>query len=518
MTLKSWLVLLLGRLLRPLPEPAKRVLRVAGVKLGLIVLAGPQQAGPKDEYVNEETASVYRDAGQAYNERRLQDAISLVDAYDDRTSEQDLFDNNLFYARIVRVDALIADGRGREAVEALDRMEAIYGARWSTLMRRAKLGVFTGNVDAALQAVERAFFFMPVSRKNSSFLAEAGLQKVDLLVAAGRHEEARDFFVRTFPLDEKAGNLTDRHFASLRKTILNDRDLVWFKNLLLPSFAHDGYRAINSLFHYSIAARDLGHYEEALLAIQRRFVIGSRVVSFGEKRRPAKVNWSADARRALADLKADLSKAGIRFFLISGTLLGCIREGSILGHDKDIDVGVMQEVGFDQVRGALSGTGRFVLLPVITEKILRVKHSNGVMIDIFFHWEEDGKMFHEGQKTKWWNTPFGLSEVEFLGERFLVPSDPDRYLTENYGDWRTPVTEFETFCDTPNMIISDHNEMLWYYYRMLFDYYYSGSQVLFNKVWSAICRLSSPSVEMRKAVRYVEARMSYGNASEEGGI
>src|SRR5690606_12395066 len=127
-------------------------------------------------------------------------------------------------------------------------------------------------------------------------------------------------------------------------------------------------------------------YGEALLAIQRRFVVGSRILSFGEKTRPERTSWAEAARRTLLDLRQDLSKAGIDFFLISGTLLGCVREGSILGHDKDIDVGVMEEFGFQRVHDALTGTGRFMLLPVITERLLRVKHSSGVMVDIFLHW------------------------------------------------------------------------------------------------------------------------------------
>ena len=36
----------------------------------------------------------------------------------------------------------------------------------------------------------------------------------------------------------------------------------------------------------------------------------------------------------------------------------------------------------------------------------------------------------------------------------LGPADADRYLTENYGDWRTPVTEFNCTTGTPNLVIS----------------------------------------------------------------
>ena len=40
------------------------------------------------------------------------------------------------------------------------------------------------------------------------------------------------------------------------------------------------------------------------------------------------------------------------------------------------------------------------------------------------------------------------------GSRSSGPADADRYLTENYGDWRTPVTEFNCTTGTPNLVIS----------------------------------------------------------------
>lgn len=36
----------------------------------------------------------------------------------------------------------------------------------------------------------------------------------------------------------------------------------------------------------------------------------------------------------------------------------------------------------------------------------------------------------------------------------LGPADVDRYLTENYGDWRTPVTQFNCTTGTLNLVIT----------------------------------------------------------------
>ena len=509
MRLKERFIISLGQLLRPLPEPIKQVLRKAAVRIGLF---GPPVAPEVEvEAIGSETeasATAYLEISTALAERRYQNVLDQVAALEETEEAREPRDRSVFRARLAYCDALVALGRGREAQRFLDELDRIYGVRWSTLRRRAQLGVFTADHAGALAAVERALLHMPARKGRNSYLAEMALMKVDLLTAAGRCDEAREFFLRLFPADRPTRPLTDRQLASLRKTVNGPEALRQFKDLLLPSFAFNGYRALHSLFHYSIAARDLDQHEEALYAIQRRFIIGSRILKPAERKKPFREDWTDAARRALLDLREDLSAAGVEFFLISGTLLGCVREGGILGHDKDVDVGVMDHYEFERVRGALSGTGHFMLLPIITERILRVKHSNGVMIDVFFHWEEDGRLYHEGQKTRWWNSPFQLVETEFLGERFLVPHDTDTYLTENYGDWRTPVTDFETFCDTPNMSVTDRNETLWYYYRMLLDYYHTGSVELFEKVWSGLTALGPVSVEFRMAVEAAQARMA----------
>lgn len=446
-------------------------------------------------------------ARAAMNEQRYEDAISIVAAADDLTGEENLRSRDLCDARLLRVDALALLGRGLEALEALDRLDAYYGASFGTSIRRARLGLFTGRYDEAIAAAEQAMLSLPLQKGESPELREAALAKVGLLTQKGEFACAREFFLRIFPTSDLKRPLTDRQVACLRKTIVDTQSLVLFKDLMAADFAFHGRRAINSLFHYSIAARDLGQYDEALLAIQRRFIVGSKLVPFGGKQASARVDWSDSARRTLLDLRQDLSAAGIDFFLISGTLLGCIREGNILGHDKDIDVGVMDHVGPADIRKALIGTGRFMPLPLVTERILRVKHACGVMLDIFFHWEHDGRLLHEGQKTRWWNTPFSLVEHDFLGEKFLVPDNADLYLSENYGDWRTPVQAFETFCDTPNMLVADEKELLWYYYRALLDHFYAGGASQFVRVWERIKQLSAPGIETRMAVESAQRRI-----------
>lgn len=172
--------------------------------------------------------------------------------------------------------------------------------------------------------------------------------------------------------------------------------------------------------------------------------------------------WKTEAASALAHLKAALSRHDIECFLVSGTLLGCVREGTILGHDSDIDVGVLPHISMKQLRNALSSSC-FKFQEVFSENTLYLAHPNGVHIDVFRHYEHQGKLYHGGIKCQWWNTPFTLKATEFLGEQHLIPADPDTYLTENYGDWRIPITDFATFLDTPNMEVNHPTNMALYY-------------------------------------------------------
>jgi len=456
--------------------------------------------------------NAYADARSALAVGRYEDVQDIVARLDNLQGEEHLKSHVLFRTRLLRVDALFASGRGREVLRALDVLEAQYGASWDTLMRRARLGLYTAEYEDALAALDKAMLSMPhVAKDNHGPLREAAMLKVDLLVQSGQSRRAREFFLHI--LNPSVHALTDRELAALRKTIDDHEALAEFKELLLGFIAHRARRTVNALFNYSIAARDLDHYDEALWAIRHRFIVGVKALKFGDRPGKPREDWSEAARRALLDLREDLAAANIQFFLISGTLLGCIRQGGILGHDKDIDVGVMADVPFEALRSALWGTGRFMLLPVITQRILRIKHANGVMIDVFFHWHENGRLYHEGQKTRWWNTPFELVEREFLGERFLVPENAELYLTENYGDWRTPVKDFETFCDTPNMEVAERNELLWYYYKALLDHFHSGRVRQFEKVWERLQALDRPSLEVHLAVEHARKKIEKSGKS-----
>lgn len=165
------------------------------------------------------------------------------------------------------------------------------------------------------------------------------------------------------------------------------------------------------------------------------------------------------AEKALLDMKALLEKHKVEFFLVSGTLLGCIREGRILSHDKDVDIGVWDNTDIKFLLTILGRAGFFYILPSRSEHVIRVKHVNGIAIDLFIHYREPNDYWHGGVKIKWSNTPFSLATYPFLDTYFNVPNDYHLYLKENYGDWQYAKKEFNSATDTTNASVLNQEEI-----------------------------------------------------------
>lgn len=180
--------------------------------------------------------------------------------------------------------------------------------------------------------------------------------------------------------------------------------------------------------------------------------------------------FAADAaRNALQDIMTVLRGAGMRPFILSGTLLGLVRENGFLPHDYDIDVGVMAaEYDAETILTALNKNGRFKInadeaqisferntngtLSVVSRPVmLKLGHVDGVQVDIFVHHlDNQNRLWHGSSLFRWDNSPFDLVDYELDGVRVLGPVDADRYLTENYGNWRVPVVDFHSAIHTTN--------------------------------------------------------------------
>lgn len=166
------------------------------------------------------------------------------------------------------------------------------------------------------------------------------------------------------------------------------------------------------------------------------------------------------ASLALSDLSRMANEKGTPVFLVSGTLLGYVREGQLLSHDKDIDVGIVGWENQYALCMVLQESGLFTVsaqfLKGAETYYIPIKHNaTGMWIDVFVYHPQGGKWitgvdFFFGYRQTFAFTPFELQDIEFLGVTMKAPVNPELNLTENYGNWRVPDAAYLSHLESPS--------------------------------------------------------------------
>ena len=166
-----------------------------------------------------------------------------------------------------------------------------------------------------------------------------------------------------------------------------------------------------------------------------------RVVTF-DTRSAANIEPLMHAIEVVLDA---LREAGIEAFLAYGTLLGAVREGKLLGHDSDADLGYVSHLTHPvdviresfRIQRALIGLGyRITRYSALAFKV-DVEEGDGVVrgLDVFGGFLMDGHLHLMGEIREpfeeSWIFPLGTTTLE--GRTFPAPADPDRLLTATYG-------------------------------------------------------------------------------------
>ncbi len=176
-----------------------------------------------------------------------------------------------------------------------------------------------------------------------------------------------------------------------------------------------------------------------------------RVVTF-DTRSAANIEPLMHAIEVVLDA---LREAGIEAFLAYGTLLGAVREGKLLGHDSDADLGYVSHLSHPvdviresfRIQRALIALGyRITRYSALAFKV-DVEEGDGVVrgLDVFGGFLMDGHLHLMGEIREpfeeEWIFPLGATTLE--GRTFPAPADPDRLLTATYGNWRVPDPAFK---------------------------------------------------------------------------
>ena len=182
--------------------------------------------------------------------------------------------------------------------------------------------------------------------------------------------------------------------------------------------------------------------------------------------------FTADARVVLLAFSKLFPIENWKWYVVSGTFLGLVREKGFLSHDVDIDIGInIEDFDFQALIDVLSTTEDFVIKKIdeqieiqrqndnkFTFKkhlvLIKLIHKSGLAVDIFVHHKDGDVRWHGSCIHRWDNKEFVLTTRDLEGIPVLAPDNEDLYLSENYGDWRTPKYDFNCTTDTNNLVIT----------------------------------------------------------------
>lgn len=150
-----------------------------------------------------------------------------------------------------------------------------------------------------------------------------------------------------------------------------------------------------------------------------------------------------------------LRSAGVEPFLAYGTLLGAIREGAVLGHDSDADLGYVSRhtnpvdvarESFQVQRRLVEHGWRIDRYSGGSFKIYVTEADVTRGLDVFGGFLDAGRLYLMGEiGTEFerdWIFPLGTAELE--GRPMPVPAEPERLLEATYGPhWRVPDPAFK---------------------------------------------------------------------------
>ena len=261
-------------------------------------------------------------------------------------------------------------------------------------------------------------------------------------------------------------------YSILEDDRLGKKKKIWIKMANLVDTEED-FKFLEDIYErkYNIdnsLKNDITVLENIALGAQRANLYGKaykiweKIINLGyqaaSKPKP-KININF-AKKALKDLFECTDRYQLELFIISGTLLGAIRDRGFIPYDNDLDTGIFDGFDAELLKKSIYSSGVFFIQPQRSTHSIRVRHVNGTCIDIFVHYRDDNDYWHSGVKMSWHNSPFTLRKYSFNGIDVRIPDKPEVYLKENYGnDWYIQKSDFDSATDCPNGRVVNQYEM-----------------------------------------------------------
>jgi hypothetical protein len=275
----------------------------------------------------------------------------------------------------------------------------------------------------------------------------------------------------------------------LSKSVTNDHDLEHFMAVARQARA-SWSRAAGYYTRLGHAARRAGNLSHAI----QQFEQAVRMARPAGDDRPRHIDSILrDPWQVAGDLFDAAGSARDGLFPFAGTLLGFIREGGFISHDYDLDFGMREVAAHNELRTRLTADWRFDVDRGRSPDVLKVKHINGTAIDIYLFRPHDGGWSTHSHVYGWRFRDFDLQQATFGGLTVQIPSQPDEFLAQMYGDdWQVPKAGFESGLYAPNCDFPRREEMIC---------------AVLNKVVSAVRAGASDRTE--QYTRFLEQHFEY---------
>lgn len=171
--------------------------------------------------------------------------------------------------------------------------------------------------------------------------------------------------------------------------------------------------------------------------------------------------WNEERQKVILErIVATLDRISLDFgasaYLTSGTLLGIIRENSLIPYDDDIDSAYVSKatdyfnwalewVSLKEFLNQIPGCTAVAHLPGLLHVTLRLDEKSSIRFDVFSSIVEHGYLneYPLDVDVLRIDSIEPLSRMDFMGIDVPVPADPEALLRTNYGDgWRKPDPKF----------------------------------------------------------------------------
>lgn len=176
-----------------------------------------------------------------------------------------------------------------------------------------------------------------------------------------------------------------------------------------------------------------------------------------------------EAERLLREITTIFEQHKVVYWLEGGTLLGIRRENRLLPWDNDLDISMhaqetdklaalIKSLKKNQYRVRLRyfedespefKKGTLRMMKVRKRRFFGLIKGT-VCLDVFVKYTKEENTYWEiANKTKSVPKHFYASfkNVLFQNKDYSIPTDTDAYLSYRYGNWQTPVKEWNTFTD-----------------------------------------------------------------------